>query len=140
MPCCLFLMLGVFLTSAFYLTQGVSFTFFFKGSYSPLIPSFRAVIQLFQERALLLIISASGLSHPCMWYTTSSVASSSKDTVQFCSVVNAEVIFLSPHPKLSPCTMIIYGDTSGLSDSVYSLKYSAANCFCSVLPQPKPDF
>lgn len=96
-------------------------------------------MQLFQERALLLIISASGLSHPCM-NTTSSVASSSKDTVQFCSVVNAEVIFLSPHPKLSPCTMKIYGDTQGSQTQCASLKYFAPNCFCSVLPQPNQIF
>lgn len=54
-----FLMLGVFLTSAFTNTGSIfspSSLFLFT-TYSLL----QAVIQLFQERALLLIISASGL-------------------------------------------------------------------------------
>ena len=137
-----FLVLGVFLPGAFYLTQGVSFTFFSKvkdtspvTTYSPLWP----LLQPVQERALLLIISASGLGRTCM-NSSSPVASSPKKMVQFCSVGDAEVIFLSSSSQIFSTYYDNLWRHSTLSDTVCFPKL-----FCTKLPlqwltTTKPDF
>lgn len=137
-----FLVLGVFLPGAFYLTQGVSFTFFSKvkdtsafTTYSPLWP----LLQLVQESALLLIISESGLGRTCM-NSSSPVASSPKKMVQFCSVGNAEVIFLSSSSQIFSMYYDNLWRHSALSDTVCFPKIFCTKFPLQWLTTTKPDF